>query len=301
MIKEKMSTLLVLSAAVMWGCIGLFVRHLDAFGFDAMQITAVKCLVNAGLMLLFILLTDRGKLRIHRKDMGWFFTNAICSIYIFNTAYNAAITMISLSAAVVLLYTAPVFVMLMSVVFFHERFTKRKALCLVLCVGGSALVSGLATGMRLHTMGILLGLISGIGYACYSIFSGVIVRRYHPFTNVFYTFLIAGIAATLSCDMREAIQLLTGSGEAVFWMMSNSVITSFLPYITYTTALLYINPSKAAILASLEPVVATLVGVFVYKEMITLSGGLGILMVFAALVLSSLPETKEKASADAEA
>lgn len=301
MIKEKMSTLLVLSAAVMWGCIGLFVRHLNAFGFDAMQITAVKCLVNSGLMLLFILLTDREKLRIHRKDMGWFFANAICSIYIFNTAYNAAITMISLSAAVVLLYTAPVFVMLMSVVFFHESFTKRKALCLVLCVGGSALVSGLATGVRLHTVGILLGLVSGIGYACYSIFSGVIVKRYHPFTNVFYTFLIAGLAAALSCDVKEAIQLLTGSREAMFWMMSNSVITSFLPYITYTTALLYINPSKAAILASLEPVVATLVGVFVYKEMITFSGGLGILMVFAALVLSSLPETKEKASADAEA
>lgn len=301
MIKEKMSTLLVLSAAVMWGCIGLFVRHLDAFGFDAMQITAVKCLVNSALMLLFILLTDRKKLRIYQKDMGWFFANAICSIYIFNTAYNAAITMISLSAAVVLLYTAPAFVMLISVMFFHERFTKHKALCLVLCVGGSALVSGLATGMKLHLLGISLGLISGIGYACYSIFSGVIVKRYHPFTNVFYAFLIAGLAAAFSCNMKEAIQILISSKEAMFWMVSNSILTSFLPYILYTTALLYINPSKAAILASLEPVVATLVGVFAYNEMITLSGGLGILMVFAALVLSSLPETKEKASADAEA
>lgn len=289
--KEKMSTLLVLSAAVMWGCIGIFVRRLNAYGFGAMQITAVKCLVNASLMFLFILFTDRKKLVVHRKDIGWFFANALCSIYIFNTAYNAAITMISLSAAVVLLYTAPVFVMLMSVVFFHERFTKRKALCLLLCVGGSSLVSGVAMGMKLNTLGVLFGLISGVGYACYSIFSGVIVKRYHPFTNVFYTFLIAGFAAALSCNMKETIQLLAGSREAVYWMMSNSVITSFLPYLTYTTALQVISPSKAAILASLEPVVATLVGVFVYQEMVSLSGGMGILMVFAALVISSLPET----------
>lgn len=291
--KEKMSTLLVLSAAVMWGCIGIFVRRLNAYGFDAMQITAVKCLVNASLMFLFILFTDRKKLVVHRKDIGWFFANALCSIYIFNTAYNAAITMISLSAAVVLLYTAPVFVMLMSVAFFHERFTKRKALCLLLCVGGSALVSGVAMGMKLNTLGVLFGLISGVGYACYSIFSGVIVKRYHPFTNVLYTFLIAGFAAALSCNMRETMQLLAGSREAVYWMMGNSVITSFLPYLTYTTALQVIRPSKAAILASLEPVVATLVGVFVYQEMVSLSGGLGILMVFAALVLSSLPETTQ--------
>lgn len=289
--KEKMSTLLVLSAAVMWGCIGIFVRRLNAYGFGAMQITAVKCLVNASLMFLFILFTDRKKLVVHRKDIGWFFANALCSIYIFNTAYNAAITMISLSAAVVLLYTAPVFVMLMSVVFFHERFTKRKALCLLLCVGGSSLVSGVAMGMKLNTLGVLFGLISGVGYACYSIFSGVIVKRYHPFTNVFYTFLIAGFAAALSCNMKETIQLLASSREAVYWMMSNSVITSFLPYLTYTTALQVISPSKAAILASLEPVVATLVGVFVYQEMVSLSGGMGILMVFAALVISSLPET----------
>lgn len=291
--KEKMSTLLVLSAAVMWGCIGIFVRRLNAYGFDAMQITAVKCLVNASLMFLFILFTDRKKLVVHKKDIGWFFANALCSIYIFNTAYNAAITMISLSAAVVLLYTAPVFVMLMSVVFFHERFTKRKALCLLLCVGGSALVSGVAMGMKLNTLGVLFGLISGVGYACYSIFSGVIVKRYHPFTNVLYTFLIAGFAAALSCNMRETMQLLVSSREAVYWMMGNSVITSFLPYLTYTTALQVIRPSKAAILASLEPVVATLVGVFVYQEMVSLSGGLGILMVFAALVLSSLPETTQ--------
>lgn len=288
--KEKISVLLVLAAAVMWGCIGIFVRHLNTFGLDAAQITTSKCLLTSLLMLVLILVTDREKLKIRKKDFGWFLANGILSIYIFNTAYSAAISLISLSTAVVLLYTAPAFVMILSVIFFHEKFTRMKGLCLVLCIGGSALVSGVTGGVDLNTMGLILGLVSGIGYALYSIFTGVIVKKYHPFTNIFYTFLIAGTAGIFTCDMGEAVQIAVSSKEVLFWAISNGVISSFLAYVAYTTALQYMKPSKAAILASLEPVVATLVGVFLYHETVTLSGGIGIVMVFAALVLSNLPQ-----------
>lgn len=291
--KEHMAAILVLAAAFLWGCIGIFVRHLSGIGFNAMQMTATKSLINSGLLFLFLLISDREKLKIRIKDLGWFLANGVVSILMFNTAYNAAITMISLSAAVVLLYTAPVFVMLMSVLFFHERFTARKGVCLVLCILGSSLVSGLAGGMELNVPGILLGLLSGIGYALYSIFSTVIVKKYHPLTNVFYTFLIAGAAASLCCDMGGALSMAGSSGEALFWTVMNGVCTSFIPYITYTLALQYMQASKAAIIATLEPVVATLVGTFLYHETVTFTGGIGIFMVFAALLLSNLPEKAE--------
>lgn len=293
--KEKMSVLMVLLAATIWGCISIFVRHLTEYGFDAMQMTATKCLINAVLMFLLILATDRKKLRIRMKDIGWFLANGVCSIFIFNSAYHAAINLIPISTAVVLLYTAPMFVTLMSVLFFYEKFTRRKALCLVLCVGGSALVSGLLeSGTTTNTLGLLLGLVSGFGYALYSIFSSVIVKKYHPFTNVLYTFLIAGITGAVFCDMEEAVRLAVSSPGALGWTLANGVVTSFLAYVVYTTALQYMNPSKAAILASLEPVVATLVSVFVYREPLSLIGGMGILMVFSALVLSNLPEKHVK-------
>lgn len=285
-----MSVMLVLAAAVMWGCIGVFVRHLNTFGFDAAQITTSKCLINAILMLILILATDRQKLKIRARDLGWFLANGILSIYVFNTAYSAAITMVSLSTAVVLLYTAPAFVMILSVIFFHEKITWIKGFCLVLCIGGSALVSGVAGGMEMNTMGLLLGLVSGVGYALYSIFTGGIVKRYHPFTNIFYTFMIAGTAGVFTCDMGEALRAAASSREALFWMVANGVITSFLAYVAYTMALRHMRPSKAAILASLEPVVATLVGIFLYGESVTMTGGIGILMVFAALFLSNLPQ-----------
>lgn len=288
--KEKISVLMVLAAAAMWGCIGIFVRHLNAFGLEAKQLTATRCLTCALLMFVWILVTDRSRLKIQRKDAVWFFANGILSIYVFNTAYQAAISLISLSTAVVLLYTAPAFVMLLSVVSFHEKFTRTKALCLVLCIGGSALVSGVAGGMDMNLTGIGLGLLSGIGYALYSIFSSVILKKYHPFTNIFYTFLIAGTAGAITCDMGSVISITFSSVQTFAWVFSNGIVTGFLAYVCYTTALQHMNPSKAAILATLEPVVATLAGIFVYGEAVTLAGGIGILMVFAALVLSNLPQ-----------
>lgn len=291
--KEKASIFFILCAASMWGCIGIFTRNMTALGFDAMQITALRCLLNACMVGIYILLTDKSKLKIRKKDLRLFLANGILSIFIFNFAYNKAITMISLSMAVVLLYTAPVFVMILSVIVFKEKFTLKKGICLVLCLSGSALASGLAGGgIQVNVPGILTGLISGFGYALYSIFTGVIVRKYHPFTNIFYTFLIAGIAAAISCDRKSAILLMTGSLAGFLWTLGSTVITSFLPYILYTTALQYTKPGKAAILASLEPVVATLVGVFVYHETLTLTGISGIIMVFSAIILSNLPDKK---------
>ena len=288
--KEKISVLFVLVAAFMWGCIGIFVRHLNAFGLEATQITATRCLTCALLMLVLLAVTDRKRLKIQKEDTKWFLANGILSIYVFNSAYHAAISMISLSTAVVLLYTAPAFVMMMSVIFFRERFTWVKGLCLVLCIGGSALVSGVTGGMDRNILGIGLGLLSGIGYALYSIFSSVILKKYHPFTNIAYTFLIAGIAALITCDVGSMIQILRNSPGAIWWAVGNGAVTGFLAYAAYTMALRHMKASKASIIATLEPVVATLVGIFLYQETLSLAGGAGILMVFAALILSNLPE-----------
>ncbi len=292
--KENLAVIFVLTAAFLWGCIGIFTRNMNALGFDAMQITALRCLLNACMVGILILATDKGKFRVQKKDIGLFLANGIFSIYIFNFAYNKAITMISLSMAVVLLYTAPVFVMVISVLIFHEKFTAKKGVCLVLCLGGSALVSGLITGIgSVNVPGLLFGLLAGIGYALYSIFTGIIVKKYHPFTNIFYTFLTAGIAAAASCGKMEAVRLFTGSAEGFLWTLGSTVFTSFLPYILYTTALKYMRPSKAAILASIEPVVATLAGIVLYYEMLGLTGFLGIVMVIFAIILANLPEKKK--------
>ena len=63
------------------------------------------------------------------------------------------------------------------------------------------------------------------------------------------------------------------------------VVSTVLPYLLYTAGLARIDSGKAAILASVEPVVAALVGVLVFHETMDVSTGLGVVSILAAVVL----------------
>jgi drug/metabolite transporter (DMT)-like permease len=103
----------------------------------------------------------------------------------------------SLSTAAILLYTSPVWIMLMSVMFFHEKLDRRKMIALALAFMGCILVSGISGG-GVTAIGFLVGLGSGIGYGLYSILGTIALRKYSPYTVTTYTFTFAAIADTQS-------------------------------------------------------------------------------------------------------
>ena len=296
--KNGLYVILIIAAAVMWGCIGVFIRHLSAFGLTSRQITVIRCIVNAGLMFVLILVTDRSRFRISLRDIGWFLLNGVGSIFLFYTAYQSAITMTSMPTAVALLYTAPAFVLIMSVLFFHEKMTSVKAAAVILSIVGSALVSGIIGGLVFHPAGIALGLLSGFGYALYSIFSTVILKKYHAFTNVFYSFSFAAIAGLLTCDIGSMAKTFSREPKAIAWGLACGIVTGFLSYLIYTIGLTRVPASRAAVYASIEPVVATLLGVLVYKEKLSAFGAIGIGCILFAIVLMNLfEEIKTKRAA----
>ena len=63
------------------------------------------------------------------------------------------------------------------------------------------------------------------------------------------------------------------------------LITTFLPYIIYTAGLAGLEPGKAAVIACIEPVMATFVGMIAFKEKIGIVTVLGVLLVLAAITL----------------
>ena len=169
----------IITAAALWGCIGVFLKLLTAAGFTSMEGVAIRalaaCLIYGG----FLALTNPGALRICPKDWYYFFGTGVCSLLFFNWCYFNAISRSSMSVAAVLLYTAPVFVTLMSALFFHEAITPLKLLALAVTFAGCALVTGLfPLGQEPVSLGtILFGLGSGFGYALYSIFSKFALKK----------------------------------------------------------------------------------------------------------------------------
>lgn len=159
--------LYIITAAVCWGLIGLFVRTLAAQGFNSMQIVALRSLAAAICVTLPLLRSGSAALRIRLRDLWLFAGTGICSLVFFNYCYFNAMQQTSLAVAALLLYTAPVFVMLMSLVCFGEAFTRTKALALLLTFSGCACVTGVfAAALRLRSAACSTVLAAALATRC---------------------------------------------------------------------------------------------------------------------------------------
>ena len=284
---EKIDLILILIAACFWGSMGIFVRRLTTFGFDSIQIVSIRVTLAALIFSLFGLIRDRSGFRISLRDIPLFLGLGIGSILFFTVCYFAAITIMPLSTAAILLYTSPIWIMLMSALFFHEKINSRKVIALFLAFGGCVLVSGIS-GDGITFTGLLLGLGSGIGYGLYSILGTVALRKYSPYTVTTYTFLIAAVGSWIICrpfDMLSRFEKSDSLTELVLFCIMTALVTAVIPFLAYTLGLRSVEASKAGIIATIEPVVATLVGIICFSETLTILSGIGIVLVLTAVLI----------------
>ena len=282
--------LCVLAAAVLWGMMGLYVRRFTAAGLSAWDTMSLRIGCGLVLVAVYLLLFQREHLRVRCKDLWIFFGTGVCSLLFFSWCYFESINRTSLSVAGVLLYTAPVFVMLLSALLLREKITGRKLLALGLAVTGCAFVSGILTGeAKVDAVGLLLGLGSGFGYALYSIFSRFAIDRGYDFwTILFYTFLFCCLCCIPFADWQTVLPTMTAESDLMIWMAAMGLFTAFLAYGLYTMGLERMESSRAAIVASLEPVVGTVVGMICFSEMPGWDNVLGIVLVLSAITVLSV-------------
>lgn len=290
----KKHILAVLGAGSLWGTMGFFSRSLAAIGIGPSGAIFVRCAVAAVCFALTIALTDPKAFRIRPRDFWCFIGSGICSLLFFTYCYFTAISLLSLSTAAILLYTAPTFVVLLSAVLFHEKLNARKLAALALAFLGCCLVSGLGGG-SLPLKGLLYGLGAGFGYALYSVFARLAIDRgYGSNTVNLYSCLLAAIGSGLLWGVSAPLSAMCASWANVGLCVLAGLVTCYLPYLLYTFGLTGLEAGRASILASVEPVVATLLGVLVYRESMSVLSALGVLCVLGAVVLLNRKE-KEKA------
>ena len=291
---NKIGPYLVLIAGILWGMIGLFVRKLNGFGFNSMDIVALRAVTTSILLGAFLFFYDKSKLKIRLKDIWCFIGTGVFSIVFFNFCYFKAITLTSLSVAAILLYTAPAIVMILSAILFREKITKIKVISLVLTFVGCVLVTGMVSGGdALNAQGILVGLGAGFGYALYSIFSRFALDRgYHSLTISLYTFVFAMFATIPLADYKGISSICSKDYKTILFCLLFGLISTVLPYIAYTSGLQKMENSKASIIASIEPVTATLLGVAFYHESLSILEILGVILVLGAITMNNLLENK---------
>lgn len=281
--KKGFASLLVLTAAVLWGGMGLFVRYFEGLGLGSMDIVFLRVSVAALVFPAVVAVLRPAAFRIKLKDLWCFLGTGLVSIAMFNFCYFRTITLTSLSVAALLLYLAPVIVVLLSALLFREKLTPLKMLACLLAFGGCVLVSDLKGG-SIPPIGLLTGLLSAVGYAMYSIFSRLAMNRgYHSFTILVYTFLFSIPGVLPFTDLEGTFRALQGAGWQGWGMtVLLGLATAILPYAFYTLGLSGLEAGTASVMASVEPVVATVLGACIFGEGFSI---LGILLVLAGVVL----------------
>ena len=285
---KKIAPFFVLSAGTLWGAMGVFVRKLGAYGFSPLQIACLRILFGALLFLLITGVFRRDLLKIRLRDVGLFLGMGLLSLLLFTVCYFTTIDLASLSVAAILLYTSPIWVMLMSAICFREKITRRKLLCAAMAFGGCVLVSGIGSSASLSPMVIVTGLLSAVGYGLYSIFGTFALRKYQPLTVTTYAFLFGAVGALLLCNPIQIVRVISQTrnpGALVLLIAVTALVTAVLPYLLYTVGLNHMRASAAAIMASIEPVVATAAGALAFGETLTLPAFAGIALVLGAIVV----------------
>ena len=282
-IKSYLPHALVLSGGTLWGCIGLFNRSLLSAGLSVKSIVLVRNFGSLLVLGLILLIFDRSVFKIRLKHLPCFFGTGVVSVLLFTLCYFSCQQATgSLAVAAVLLYTAPAFVVLLSALLWRERITKKKLAALALAFLGCTFVTGLwSGGGEISLQGAALGVGSGLFYGLYSIFGRYALRHYRPLTVTFYTFVFAGLGSLFLIDPGELAAAFSLPGAALL-AAGLILISTVAPYLLYTGGLARLESGKAAILASVEPVVAAIAGVLAFGEPM----GWGVAGGLACIILS---------------
>lgn len=286
---QKAAPVFVTGAAILWGILVIFVKQLNSAGLSAMETVSLRVYGSAVILVVGLLLYNKKLLKIKPKDAWCFVGTGVISIVFFSYCYFKNVTVSSVAVSSILMYTSPIWVTILSRFVFGEKMNGRKLVALCMAVAGCTLVSGITGGVgKVSAEGIMLGLGSGIGYGLYSIFGRLALEKgYHPMTVSAYTFLFACVGVLPFIHPGQILEKLNSEPALWGWAFAMAFFSTCMSFTLYTVGLKYMEAGKAAVLATLEPIVTTIVGVVVYKEELTLVMMVGIVLVLASSIMIS--------------
>lgn len=261
------SAISVIAAGVLWRIIGIFIRAMSGYGLGSIQIAAVRAVIAAVCFVTAIAIKGRSGFCVKLKDLWMFAGMGIISVVLFNCLYFYTMIHSQASVAVVLLYTSPVFIMLLSAVLFGEKITRTKVISLVMTFAGCVLVAGIVgSGYSITPRILMTGLGSGLFYAMYTLFGRAALKKYDTSTVTAYTFIFAAAGILPIAHMGEILSCAAEHPMLILWCIGIGIACTVLPYFLYTWGLKGLEPGKAGILAAVEPLVGALIGITVFHE-----------------------------------
>lgn len=280
-----MGYLYIAMAAALWALIGPVARALFATGMTPVEVAFFRALIGGGFFLFHA--TARQRLFLPRTVILPVVAFGAVGVAFFYLSYQLAVEYGGAALASVLLYTAPAWVAVLGALILKEPMHRPKVIAVGLTVSGvMVLVLGSGGEIELGLRGVLWGMASGLGYALYYIFGKLYFAR-HPAEAIYALALLVGAALLL-----PFVRMWPGEPLQWAWLAVIGFASTYLAYAFYARGLARLEATRASVVATLEPVLASLFAYLWWGEQFTWLGYVGAAMVLGAVLLVVVSEAK---------
>jgi len=294
--------LFIASAALSWGVSATLGRA--AFTGHAMPggtpLPAINPLIISQsrvtlslLVLLPILLLRRGPraLSVPRADLARLCLLGILGVAASNYLYYLAIQRTNVATAIILQYTAPVWVLVYTAVRGAHRPSWRRSSAVALAVLGCTLAVGLvgSGGFRMDLIGVTAALLAAFSFAFYNIGGHSLLGRYDHWKLLLWVLVGTTAFWMVVNPPWKIVAAHYGRGQWTF-MAIFSLLSVLIPFSCYFAGLQHLEPTRAIVASCLEPVFSIVLATILLGELLHPVQTLGIVLVLIAIVLIQVPE-----------
>ncbi len=290
------------SAAFLWGVSATlgraaFTGHLLPGGaslatIDPLILSQSRATLSLA-VLLPVLLARRGAsaLRVPGRDLVQFFLLGILGVAVSNYFYYVAIQRTNVATAIILQYTAPVWVLLYTLARGAQRPSLRRTAAVGLAVAGCALAVGFvgSGGFRMDKVGVAAALLAAFSFAFYNVGGHKVLARYDRWKVLLW--VLVGTSAFWLCvnPPWKIVAAHYGRQQWAF-MLVFSLVSVLGPFSCYFAGLQHLEPTRAIVASCLEPVFSIVLTALALGELVRPTQTAGIILVLVAIVLIQLPE-----------
>ena len=292
----------IASAALFWGISATlgraaFTGHLLPGGASLAAINPLIISQSRATLslaaLLPILLVRRGwtALKVPGRDLVRFLLLGVLGVAASNYLYYVAIQRTNVATAIILQYTAPVWVLLYTVARGAQRPSWRRSAAVALAVMGCALAVGLAGsgGFRMDPLGVTAALLAAFSFAFYNVGGHSVLARYDRWKVLLWVLIGTAAFWIVVNPPWKVVAAHYGGGQWAF-MAVFSLVSVLLPFSCYFAGLQHLEPTRAIVASCLEPVFSIVIAAVVLGELLRPVQTVGIVLVLIAIVLIQMPE-----------
>ncbi len=237
------------------------------------------------------------RLRLPAADIRGTFLIGILGVAASNYFYYLAIQRTNVATAIIVQYTAPIWVLLYTVARGQQKPTTQRAGAVGLAVAGIALVIGLfgGAGLRLDGLGLLAGLLAAFSFAFYNIGGHDVLARHDRWMVLLYT---TGSASLFWLVVNPPWKVVSAhySIEQCLFLLLFSLLSVLAPFSFYFAGLQHLEPTRAIVVSCLEPVFSIVIAAVALGEIVRPLQVAGIVLVLAAIIVVQLPDRRSSQS-----